>query len=158
VNPTNPATEEQSNDAWAAASTLGHDLQMLRASTASEIDRAFEQLARGEASALLVSADPFFNSRREQIVALSARNRLVTIYHFREFVEAGGLMSYGSSIAESYRQAGVYAGRILKGEKPGDLPVLRPTKFQFVINIKTAKALGLEIPATVMALSDDVIE
>jgi putative ABC transport system substrate-binding protein len=158
VNPTNPATEEQSKDAQAAASALGHALQMLSASTASEIDGAFEQLARGGASALLVSADPFFNSRREQIVALSARNNLVTFYHFREFAEAGGLMSYGPSIAEGYRQAGVYAGRILKGEKPGDLPVLTPTKFEFVINIKTAKALGLEIPATVMALSDDVIE
>jgi putative tryptophan/tyrosine transport system substrate-binding protein len=158
VNPTNPATEEQSKDAQAAASTLGHALQMLSASTASEIDGAFEQLARGGASALLVSADPFFNSRRAQIVALSARNNLVTFYHFREFAEAGGLMSYGPSIAEGYRQAGVYAGRILKGEKPGDLPVLLPTKFEFVINIKTAKALGLEIPAPVMALSDDVIE
>jgi putative ABC transport system substrate-binding protein len=158
LNPTNPASEEQSKDAQAAASTLGHDLQMLSASTASEIDGAFEQLARGGASALLVSADPFFNSRREQIVALAARNNLVAFYHFREFVEAGGLMSYGPSIAESYRQAGVYAGRILKGEKPGDLPVLIPTKFEFVINVKTAKTLGLEIPATVMALSDDVIE
>lgn len=158
VNPTNPATEAQAKDAQAAARTLGHDLQILSASTISEIDGAFEQLARGGANALLVGSDPFFNSRRERIVALSARNNLVTCYYVREFAEAGGLMSYGPSIAESYRRAGIYAGRILKGEKPGDLPVLMPTKFEFVINVKTAKALGLEIPATVMALSDDVIE
>lgn len=158
VNPTNPSTEAQAKDAQAAARTLGHELQILSASTISEIDGAFEQLARGGANALLVGADPFFSSRREQIVALSTRNNLVTCYYFREFAEAGGLMSYGPSIAESYRQAGVYAGRILKGEKPGDLPVLMPTKFEFVINVKTAKALGLTISPGVLAIADEVIE
>jgi putative tryptophan/tyrosine transport system substrate-binding protein len=158
VNPKNPAAEAQSKDAQAAARTLGHELQFLNASSIGEIDGAFEQLAGGGASALLVSADPFFNSRREQIAALSVRNKLVTFYQLREFTEAGGLMSYGPSIAESYRQAGVYAGRILKGEKAGDLPVLLPTKFDFVINLKTAKALGLTIPPGILAIADEVIE
>ena len=158
VNSTNPTSLAESKDTQAAARALGHELQILSASTADEIDGAFEQLARGGVSALLVGADSFFNYRREQLVSLSARNNLVTCYFFREFAEAGGLMSYGPSIVESYREAGLYAGRILKGEKPGDLPVLAPTKFEFVINVKTAKALGLEIPAAVMAISDDVTE
>ncbi len=158
VNPTNPSTEAQTKDAQAAARALGHELQILSASTADEIDGAFEQLARGGVSGLLVGADPFFTYRREQLVSLSARNNLVTCYFFREFAEAGGLMSYGPSIVESYREAGLYAGRILKGEKPADLPVQAPTKYELVINLKTAKALGLTVPDRLLSLADEVIE
>ena len=131
---------------------------MLNAATAAEIDTAFDDFARHGVHAILVSGDPFFQAQLDQVVALAARHRLPAIYFDAEFAGAGGLMSYGASIAGMYDQVGVYAGRILKGEKPGDLPVVQPTKFELVINLKTAKTLGLAVPPTLFAQADEVIE
>ena len=131
---------------------------MLRASTDEEIGAAFAMLIQQQAAALLVNASPFFVTRAEHLIGLSARHTLPTIYFRREMADAGGLMSYGSSTTEMYGQMGVYVGRILKGEKPANLPVLQPTKFEFVINMKTAKALGLTIPPGILAIADEVIE
>ncbi len=158
VNPNNPLTEGVITDVRAAAAVTGHRIQIVNASDEGEIEKAFTTLKELRADALIVGADPYFFGRSEQLVALAARYMVPAIFEFREFAIAGGLMSYGASITDGYRQAGVYAGQILKGAKPTDLPVLQPTKFELVINLKTAKSLGLEFPATLLGSADEVIE
>ena len=158
VNPDNPTAESIARDAQSAARGLGLQLLALTANTEPDLDTAFGILIHRQAGALSVSADPFFESRRDTLLALAARHAVPAIYHWREFVAAGGLMSYGDHIAGAYRQVGLYTGRILKGEKPIDLPVMQATKFELVLNLKTAKALSLEVPATLLALADEVIE
>jgi putative ABC transport system substrate-binding protein len=158
VNPTNPNTESDTRNARAAADSLGLRLHVLNASSEHDIDSAFTALVKQLAGALIVSTDPYFQIRADQIAALAARYAVPTMYSFRENVTAGGLMSYAPSIVDVTRQAGVYTGRILKGDKPADLPVMQPTKFELVINVKTAKALGLDVPPTLLALADEVIE
>ena len=158
VNPTDPRTEGQTSDMQEAARALGLQILVLTASTESEINTAFSKLSQLGVGGLLVGTGEFFRRRTEQLVTLAARQGVPTIYQYREYAAAGGLISYGTSISDAYRQAGVYTGRILKGEKPADLPVLRPTKFELVINLKAAKALSLNIPSGVLAIADDVIE
>jgi putative ABC transport system substrate-binding protein len=158
VNPNNRNAEPLTRDAQATASAIGREIEIFAASSAREIDAAFVSLLQKRADALLVSPDPLFDSRRVQLVTLATHHRLPTIYSFRENVEIGGLMSYGSSAAERDRQVGIYAGRILKGEKPADLPVIRADKFEFVINLQTARVLGLDVSPTLLALADEVIE
>jgi putative ABC transport system substrate-binding protein len=145
-------------DARAAAAVLGQKLLVLDASTTDEIDAQFARLDQEPADALLVRSSPFFVTRARQIAALAARYRIPAIYGRREFAEAGGLMSYGARVADGYREVGRYAGRILNGEKPADLPIIQPTKFELVINLKAAKALNIELPRLVRALADEVIE
>jgi putative ABC transport system substrate-binding protein len=157
-NPSNPASEVTMRDVLAAAPPLGLKVQILKAGTDREIDAAFASLLKARTGALLVGNDLFFNNRIEQVIALAARHAIPTMYMYREFAVAGGLISYGSSMLEQYRQAGLYTGRILKGEKPADLPVIQATKLELVINLKTAKALGLQIPDRLLALADEVIE
>jgi ABC-type uncharacterized transport system substrate-binding protein len=159
VNPANAATAEPTlRDAQQAAPTLGLQIQILNASTIGEIDAAFATLARERPDALFVTGDAFFTSRRVQFATLTARDRIPAAYAARELVEAGGLMSYGTDIADAFYQTGTYTGSILKGAKPADLPVLQSTKFEFVINIQTARALGIEVPPDVLSIADEVIE
>jgi putative ABC transport system substrate-binding protein len=158
VNPNSPNGEMQANDIQAAARSAGQQIDILNASTIREIDAAFARLAQMRADALLVAADPVFFNRASQLVVLAARHAIPALYSRREFVAMGGLMSYGPNIDEMYRTAGVYAGRILKGEKPGDLPIQLPTKFELVINLSTARAFGLDVPPTLVARADGVIE
>jgi putative ABC transport system substrate-binding protein len=158
LNPTGPDAERQLREVEDAARTIGQRINILNARNVQEIDAAFDAIVQLRASALLVGADPFFISRREQLAALAAFHAVPTMYEDRDFIVAGGLMSYGASFPDAVRQVGIYTGRILKGEKPADLPVLQPTKFELVINLKTAKTLGLTIPSGVLAIADEVIE
>jgi putative ABC transport system substrate-binding protein len=158
INPNNPNAVSITKIASDTARSLALQLNVLKAGTSQEIDTAFAQVVEQQIGAILVAADPFFLGRRDQFVALAARHRIPAIYYMREFVTAGGLMSYGTSISDPYRRAGVYTGKILKGAKPSDLPVEQSTRFEFVINLNTAKALRVEIPARLLALADEVIE
>jgi putative ABC transport system substrate-binding protein len=158
VNPNYPDVGTQLSGAQEAARAFGEQLVVLQIASDSDFDPAFTTLLRQQADALLVASDPFFISRRHRLVALTARQAVPAIYHFREYVVAGGLMSYGTRLPDSYRQVGIYAGRILNGAKPADLPIVQSTRFEFVINLKTAKSLGLTIPPTLLARADEVIE
>jgi putative ABC transport system substrate-binding protein len=158
VNPNTPVGRVQIRDVQEAARGLGQRLVVLDAGTDEKIEAAFAALDPQRVSALLVGADPFFDTRRERLVALASQHRVPAIYQFREYALAGGLMSYGTSIADMYRLVGLYVGRVLKGEKPADLPVMQVTKFELVINLKTAKTLGLKISDNLLSLADEVIE
>ena len=158
VNPMNPAADIQLRKLQEAASMIKRRIDVVRASTAPDIEMAFGIAAQNGADGLLVVQDPFYNSRRDQIVALAARYRRPVVYPLREFADIGGLVSYGHDLVDGYRQMGVYVGRILKGEKPADLPVVQPTKFEFVINLKTAKTLGLTVPSSLLTTANEVIE
>jgi putative tryptophan/tyrosine transport system substrate-binding protein len=158
VNPNYLLTESVTRDVTAAASTFGIQIDTVTARDSSEIDAAFATLVRNRADALLVGPDALMLSRRLQLAILSARHAIPTIYNVREYPEAGGLMSYGTSQTEAYRQAGIYTGKILKGAKPADLPVMQSTTFELIINLPTARAIGLEIPPNLLARADEVIE
>jgi putative ABC transport system substrate-binding protein len=159
VNPENiPQVEIQVGDIQAAARSVGQEIMILNARTISDIETAFATLAQMRADALVVATDAFFFTRATQLVVLAARHAIPTVSFRREFVAAGGLMSYGSNQSDSYRLLGVYTARILKGEKPGDLPIQQPTKFDLIVNLMTAKALGLDVPPTLLARADEVIE
>jgi len=158
LNPKDPGADSQRQDVQKAADGLGRRLVVLRASSETDFESNFATLARERVGALVVENDPFFDTQRDRLVALAARNKVPAIYHIREFPEAGGLMSYGASLTDAYRQVGEYAARILKGEKPADMPVTRPTTFEFVINVKTAKALDLTIPQALLLRADEVIQ
>jgi putative ABC transport system substrate-binding protein len=158
VNPNFQGTDSIINDMQMAARALNLELKLLNASSDHEFETAIASVVELRAGALVVASDPFFISRRDRIVTLAAQHAVPAIYQFREFAAAGGLMSYGTNLANGYRQVGIYVGRICKGEKPADLPVVQPTKFELVINLKTAKALGIEVPPTLLARADEVIE
>src|SRR5262249_34143184 len=157
-NPNNTNAEPQTNEIRAAAKALGLRIDVWRASSEGDFEKAFATQTSQRPDALVVSADPFFISHRERLVLLAARFALPAVYYERYFVMAGGLMSYGSNFADGFRQAGSYAGRILKGEKPGELPIILSDRFEFVINLGTAKALGVAVPPTLQAIADEVLE
>ena len=158
VNPNFSDAENQLRDVQTAAARLGLQLVIVRANAESDFEVAFSTVVQQGAGALLVCSSPFFNSRREQLVILAARHAVPAIYEWRDFAAAGGLMSYGTSLADAYHQVGVYVGRILTGAKPADLPVVQSTRFEFVINLSTAKALGIEVPPALSARADEIIE
>ena len=158
VDPNFLTTAGQLEDLQNAARAVGKQIRVLRVSTEKELDNGFATFAQQRPDALIVAAAPFFTARRKELVALADRHRLAAIYSWREFAAAGGLMSYGASFTDAFRQVGVYTGRILNGEKPADLPVLQPTKYELIINTTTAKALGLNVPDRLLALADEVIE
>jgi putative ABC transport system substrate-binding protein len=158
VNPNNPEADSQLTDIRAAARTFGQEVLILNASTDDELQTAFATLVREPAAGLLIGNDAFFVLRREQLVALAARHAIPAVYFLREFATAGGLMSYGDTLTDAYRQVAVYIGRILQGTKPADLPVQQSAKVELIINLKTAKGLGLEVPPTLLARADEVIE
>jgi len=158
VNPTFAGTDAITDDMQAAARALGLKLNVLRASSEHDLEAAVASIGQLGAGALVVASDPFFFGRHDRVVTVVAHHAVPAIYQFREFAAAGGLLSYGTNLADGYRQVGVYTGRILKGEKPGDLPVVQPTKFELVINLKTAKTLGLDVPDKLLARADEVIE
>jgi putative ABC transport system substrate-binding protein len=158
VNPNTPETEAERSDLLAASLKIGQPLSIVEVGSGGEIEEAFAALVQRGVGAALIGTGPFLTSHRQQLVALAARSRLPTMYSLREFVADGGLISYGASITEAHRQVGVYVGQILKGEKPADLPVMRSTKFEFMLNLKTAKTLGLNVPPSLIALADEVIE
>jgi putative tryptophan/tyrosine transport system substrate-binding protein len=157
-NPRYAAAQRQLREVQEAAKDIGINVRVLSASSEQEIEAAFGQIAQEKILGLVIGVDPFLDTVRDKNIALAARQRLPTLFQFREHAEAGGLMSYGVDIADAYRQVGIHVARILKGEKPGDLPVLQPTKFEFVINLRTAKAFGLAIPAGLLSIVDDVVE
>jgi putative tryptophan/tyrosine transport system substrate-binding protein len=158
VNPSNPGAPVYVSEASAAAKTLGIAVHVLNASTEGDLDEVFASLPKASVSGLAVPAEPFFDSQRDRMVALAVRYGVPAIYGLREYAVAGGLMSYGASLPDTYRRAAIYVGRVLKGEKPANLPVVQPTKFDLVLNMKTAKALGLNIPEQLLATADEVIE
>ena len=158
VNPDNPNAENHAKDLRAAASPSGLRMLVVEARNVADMEKAFAVLAQQQASALLVTADRLFNTERCLLADLAARNTMPTMYPWRDFADAGGLMSYGNSVTDAFRQGGIYSGRILKGDKPGDLPMWQPTRFEFMINLKTAIALGLAVPPTLLATADEVIE
>jgi putative ABC transport system substrate-binding protein len=158
LNPTDPIAEERMKELQSMASNFGTELQFLYAGTDDQIDKAFAILASKSGGALLVNADPFLFTRRAKLTALAARHAVPAIYYDREFAVSGGLMSYGTDLVSAWGQAGNYVARILKGDKPAELPVAQPTKFELVINLKTAKALGLEVPSNLLSTADEVIE
>jgi len=158
VNPNFAAAVINARESEAAGRAIGKHVVIFNASSEAEIETAFAKMVQARPGALLVGPDPFFNSRRDRIVVLAAQHAIPAIYEWREFAQAGGLMSYGTNLAEAYRQQGIYAGRILKGENPADLPVIQLSKFELVINLKTAKTLGLTFPPGLLAIVDEVIE
>src|SRR6516165_2883046 len=158
INPNYQQAEAQSREVQEAARAIGRPIQIVNAGNDQELEEAFATLAQRRVAAMLVTADPFFTTRRDRIIALAAQLKLPAIYEFREYTEAGGLMSYGISLKDGYHQAGIFTGQVLKGAKPADLPVQQSTKFEFVINLKTAKTLGVKFSENVLSLADDVIE
>jgi putative ABC transport system substrate-binding protein len=158
VNASRPVAKAQSDELKAAAEKFGQEVHVLKAENSRELEAAFAAMTQFKAGGLVVASDPFFNAMREKIVLLAARHAIPAVYEQRGFAAAGGLMSYGTSLLDAYRQAGVYTGRILKGEKPANMPVVQSTKFEFVLNLKTAKTLGLTVPSGVLSIADEIIE